>query len=840
MAAIKYLWDVDTIDPSDTTRFGGKASGLARMRQMGLPVPPAVVISTDAFKAFHENGGQLPASLSDEIDTAIHLLEQRTGKVFCGRGVPLLLSVRSGAKISMPGMMDTILNLGLDAGSAADFATSSGDRAFVGDTWLRFWSMYADTVLGVDAESIFPKFEGAIAASTRPVTETFGGVETELLAAIESEAGERPSPLPREQLERAVTAVFDSWDSARAKAYRKHHGIPDDLGTAVVIQAMVFGNLDAESGTGVAFTRDPITGERRLFGEYLAGHQGEDLVAGTKTPDSLSTPSSGIARIAEEVRTVGNQLEAMYKDALDIEFTVERGRLHLLQVRAAKRTAAAAVRIAVEMADEGLIDHGTALRRVTEDQLRQLVRPGFVPASLEAANSNGSLLIEGVAASPGHSTGVAVLDSDRAVERAAAGEKVILVRPTTSPLDVRGMLHSQGIVTARGGSASHAAVVARALDKPCVVGCGALEIDKVARTFKVGGREFNEGEELSIDGKSGRIYVGAIELDDTGASNLHLNRLLNWAEETSGVSVWASALMTGDLVAIDKRYPAGVGIVPIVDLLIASGHAPGLIEAVQALSANTAAPASKVEEHFQDSLVDACTAFLRVSHAHPVALRLPRLSGSRARHMVDGWASLEPGLLLPLGAPRLMNALVKGIAKAAMEVEHRSVTVILPAVSDVLEIAAFRKVVDTIPGVQPAILVQNAALLSELHGSSVEGVGIWVDVPELVRTFHGWPDELSFSAEVIDRYEAAGNFSCSPLRTLKGFLLTSLAQLAVTARDRGWRIVLEMGASPATEVINELYGLGYRHFSVPTERIESLRLCLGHVASRAGAGSKAT
>lgn len=239
MAAIKYLWDVDTIDASDTARFGGKASGLARMRQMGLPVPPAVVISTDAFKAFHENGGQLPASLGDEIDTAIHLLEQRTGKVFCGRGVPLLLSVRSGAKISMPGMMDTILNLGLDASSAANFSTSSGNREFVGDTWLRFWSMYADTVLGVDAESIIPRFEEAIAAPNRTVTDAFAEVEAELLSAIEAEAGERPSALPREQLARAVTAVFESWNSSRAKAYRKHHGIPDDLGTAVVIQAMV-------------------------------------------------------------------------------------------------------------------------------------------------------------------------------------------------------------------------------------------------------------------------------------------------------------------------------------------------------------------------------------------------------------------------------------------------------------------------------------------------------------------------------------------------------------------------------------------------------------------------
>lgn len=828
MAAINYLWDVDTIDPDNKARFGGKASGLAKMRQLGLPVPPAVVISTDAFRAFHEAGGRLPASLGDEIDTAIHLLEQRTGKSFCGDGIPLLLSVRSGAKISMPGMMDTVLNLGLDARSAAEFATSSKARTFVEDTWLRFWSMYADTVLGVDLESISPELKGSLASSEQTSVEAFFRVENEILAAIESDLGERPSAAPREQLERAVIAVFESWNSARAKAYRKHHGIPDDLGTAVVIQAMVFGNLDSASGTGVAFTRDPMTGERVLFGEYLAGHQGEDLVAGTKTPDSLSAPSAAIASIAEEVQSVGRRLEEIYRDALDIEFTVEKGKLHLLQVRAAKRTAASAVRIAVEMVNEGLIDPKTALSRVMEDQLRQLVRPGFVPSTLESANENGSLLIEGVGASPGHATGAAVLDSDRAVERAATGEPVILVRPTTSPLDVRGMLHSQGVVTARGGSASHAAVVARALDKPCVVGCGALEIDEATRTFKVGDRELKEGDQLSIDGKTGRIYVGAIPLDDTGASNAHLSQLLGWAEEASGVSVWASARMGGELTAIGKRHPAGVGLVPVVDLLIAEGGVDGLVEAVQTLSTNASASAMRVEDCFQQNALNACKAFLTECRDFPVALRLPRLSGSRARHMVDGWAALEPGMLLPLGAPRLMNGLLKAVAGAAATVGHRSVAVALPAVSDLHEIEAFKKALQPHSGLRPSILIQNAAILSELRSLTVDGVDIWIDVSELVRTFHGWPDELSFSAEVIDRYEAAGNYSRSPLKTLQGYLLDSLGQLSASATERGWKVIIEMGASPAMEMVRELYGLGFRHFSVSTDKVEMLRLCLGH------------
>jgi pyruvate,orthophosphate dikinase len=380
-----FLWDVDNIDANDVERFGGKATGLARMRQMGLPVPPAVVISTQAFHAFRENGGRLPAELKTEIEGAIQLLEKKTGKAFGGPGLPLLLSVRSGAKISMPGMMDTILNLGLDAGSAAEFATESGNRAFVGDTWLRFWTMYADTVLGIDAEPMHEAFGKRLSGPKAAGAENFSTLEKDLLGAIEAECGEMPPVSPRAQLDAAVTAVFESWDSPRAKAYRKHHKISDDLGTAVVIQAMVFGNLDLESGTGVAFTRDPITGEHCLFGEYLAGHQGEDLVAGTKTPESLRAPSLEMSRIAAEISSVGARLETLYKNALDIEFTVERGTLYLLQVRSAKRTAAAAVRIAVEMANEGLISREEAICRVSDEQLRQLVRPGFLAEALEAA-----------------------------------------------------------------------------------------------------------------------------------------------------------------------------------------------------------------------------------------------------------------------------------------------------------------------------------------------------------------------------------------------------------------------------------------------------------------------
>jgi len=830
MANDTFLWDVDNIDPDDTSRFGGKATGLARMRQMGLPVPPAVVISTEAFRAFRENGSRLPDGLKAEIDDAIQLLETKTGKHFGTSGLPLLLSVRSGAKVSMPGMMDTILNLGLDARSAAELVSASGNKEFVGDTWLRFWAMYADTVLGIESEAMHEDFKKRLAVSTSAAGDLFASLESALVDAIEAEGGETPPVSPRDQLDAAVTAVFKSWDSPRAKAYRKHHKISEDLGTAVVIQAMVFGNLDSESGTGVAFTRDPVSGEHKLFGEYLAGHQGEDLVAGTKTPDSLADPSEAVRQIAEAVANAGAQLEALYKDALDIEFTVERGTLFLLQVRSAKRTAAAAVRIAVEMADEGLISRDEAIRRVTDDQLKQLVRPGFLPEALQAAGENGSLIVEGVPASPGHASGVAILDSDRAVERAATGQNVILVRPTTSPLDVRGMLHSHGVVTARGGSASHAAVVARALDRPCVVGCSALEIDTESRTFRVGDRQFSEGDQISIDGKTGRIFAGVIEMATVGVGNPNLSRLLQWADECAQSSLWASTRMTSELTNLTKRKPSGIGIVPVVDLMIAHGCASGLIEAVQALSANASAPTAQVEARFQAAVSRVSAEFLSASDGLPVAIRLPRLSGTRARHMVEGWAMLDPKMLLPLGAPRLTAAFVNAIGDAAKKAGHAAVSVVLPAACDVAEMIAFKKAVDKHPGVRAGVLVQNAALLSELSERRPDGVEVWIDIREVVRTFYGWPDELSFSADLIDQYAAAGNLSKSPLRTLPKFLLHSLGAFAKTAGRERDDVGIDLGGAPVLEVVTELHRLGFRKFCVPVEQSEALRLSLGRAS----------
>ncbi|MGB1548639.1 MAG: pyruvate, phosphate dikinase, partial [Alphaproteobacteria bacterium] len=510
-------------------------------------------------------GATLPKGLKEQVDDAIHRLEKATGKRFAGNeGTPLLVSVRSGAKISMPGMMDTILNLGLDANSVARLAAITNDMAFAVDSWARFWSMYADIVLGLDSLLIEEETEGPRKeAAEKGTPEALKAFENAVLASIQGQGEEAPIE-PRAQLDHAIAAVFNSWDSPRAKTYRKHHGIPDDLGTAVTVQTMVFGNLNQNSGSGVAFTRNPITGVHELYGEYLRGGQGEEVVAGTTTPASISDPDAMGEALTKELIDFGTTLESLYRDALDIEFTVEDGKLYMLQVRPAKRTSEAAVSIATQLVSDKVISEGEALQRVTVEQVKRLLRPKFDPDALKKAKG----LAKGIGASPGHASGVAVLDSDRAAERAATGEDVILLRPTTSPLDVRGMLASQGIVTGRGGSASHAAVVSRALDKPCVVGCSDIDIDPDAKTFKTNGQAFSEGDPLSIDGETGAIYAGVIPLRGGGVEGGALANLLEWADKAAKAKVWIAAKNTAEANSAAERKSAGIGVVPLTELLV--------------------------------------------------------------------------------------------------------------------------------------------------------------------------------------------------------------------------------------------------------------------------------
>ncbi len=492
----------------DRELIGGKAWSIARMLSLGLNVPPAFVITTRACAAYQRGG--FPEGLAEEIAEQLHWLEQVTSRSFGGGEAPLLLSVRSGAAVSMPGMMDTVLNLGITDATEAALASESGQRDFARDTHRRFLELYATIVLKAPPLHLDP---AATPADWRRAVEDAGGIP------VASD--------PHAQLLAAVQAVFDSWNSRRARKYRQHNNIPDDLGTAVTIQAMVFGNLDSQSGTGVLFSRNPLTGAREPFGEYLPQAQGEDVVSGRFTPLPLDAMRARAATAHDQLLAASERLERESADMQDIEFTVQKGTLYLLQARSAKRAPEAAVRCAVEMADEGLISRSEALSRVSAEQAAELLRPRLA----ENATQDCQPLARGQGACPGIAHGLVVITPDEAEARAKAGEDVILARETTSPDDIHGMIAARGIMTAQGGATSHAAVVSRALGRPCVVGCGA-------------GILALAGQMVTIDG-AGAIYAGALPMVvPEPADHVWFSRLLDWAEAAGETRFTAPAVDT--------------------------------------------------------------------------------------------------------------------------------------------------------------------------------------------------------------------------------------------------------------------------------------------------------
>src|SRR5436190_11233496 len=502
VASARYVYDFDEPSGGGRELLGGKGIGLAEMTQMGVPVPAGFTITTDACRAYMSNGKTVPDGLDDEVDKHLRALEEKTGKRFGDPDDPLLVSVRSGAAVSMPGMMDTILNLGLNDEAVEGLARRTGNPRFALDSYRRLIQMYGEVVEGIPAH----KFEEALTSLKRKRhvqhdTELDESDLTSLTDEYKSicvqETGCDFPQDARQQLTRAVRAVFDSWDSPRAQVYRRTYDIPDDLGTAVNVVQMVFGNKGNESGTGVAFTRDPSTGEQGLYGEFLPNAQGEDVVAGIRTPQPLAEMEGRLPRAFEQLLETMRRLEQHYRDVQDIEFTVEDNELFLLQTRSAKRTAAAAVKAAVDMAEEGLISREEAVARIDAGQLDQLLHPMIDPTA------KWEVAAKGLNASPGAASGKIVLDADTAEQRGKAGESVILVRWETTPDDIHGLVRAAGILTAHGGMTSHAAVVARGMGKPCVAGCEALSIDTNARTITLAGSELNEGDVLTIDGGTG-------------------------------------------------------------------------------------------------------------------------------------------------------------------------------------------------------------------------------------------------------------------------------------------------------------------------------------------------
>jgi pyruvate,orthophosphate dikinase len=554
----------------DKTIAGGKGANLAEMASIGLPVPPGFTITTEECVRYLQDGADFSDDLRNAVAAALTHVEATVGKNFGDAGDPLLVSVRSGARVSMPGMMDTVLNLGLNDDTVAGLAASSGDARFAWDSYRRFIQMYSDVVLGLD-HGLFEealeivKEDKGFYSDTELTSEDWQALVSEFKGLVEAELG-RPFPQDvNEQLWGAIRAVFDSWDSDRAKVYRRLNDIPGDWGTAVNVQAMVFGNMGDTSATGVAFTRDPATGVRAYYGEYLINAQGEDVVAGIRTPQYLTKAARETAgakplsmeesmpQAYAELARVFDLLELHYKDMQDIEFTVERGTLWMLQTRSGKRTAKAALKMAVDMVEEGLIDTREAVRRVDPMALDQLLHPTLDP------KAERHVLTTGLPASPGAAAGKIVLDADTAEQWAGRGEKVILVRVETSPEDIHGMHAAQGILTARGGMTSHAAVVARGMGRPCVSGAGAVSIDRATRTLRIGNHELKEGDAITLDGATGQVMLGIVATVEPELAG-DFGTLMVWADALRRMRVRTNAETPEDCRMARQFGAEGIGL----------------------------------------------------------------------------------------------------------------------------------------------------------------------------------------------------------------------------------------------------------------------------------------
>jgi len=699
--------------------LGGKGANLAEMTKLGLPVPPGITVTTEACKQYFASGGRFPEGLEEEILKGIRSLEEKTGKIFGDPSNPLLVSVRSGAPVSMPGMMDTVLNLGLNDRTVEGLARKTNDERFAYDCYRRFVQMFGNVVLGIPRE----KFEKALEElkekrGVKLDIELDAAALKELLSSykeiIRREKGIEFPQDPKEQLLMTVKAVFESWNSKRAIEYRRFYKIPSDLGTAVNIQTMVFGNTGPNSGTGVAFTRNPSTGEKVVYGEYLMNAQGEDVVAGIRTPKHIDELEKDSPETGKQLERIAQILENRYKDMQDLEFTIEDGKLYMLQTRTGKRTAQAAVKLAVNMAEEGLITKETALLRVQPDHLERLLHRHIDP------NAKVEVIAKGLPASPGAASGIALFDVDEVARRGAAGEKVILVRPETTPEDIHGMVQSQGILTSRGGMTCHAAVVARGMGKPAVVGSEEIKIDLEAELFTARGRTVRKGDIITIDGASGSVMLGEVPMIDPELGP-EVKELLKWADEVRSLGIRANA-DTPENAARARSFGAeGIGLCRTERMFNAKDRLPIVQEMILA---DTEEERWAALEKLRPMQKGDFKAIFKACHDQPVTIRLldlplheflPRLEdlltevttlkckGEKGRELETKERLLKRALLLnehnpmlghrgcrlSVRYPEIYKMQIEAIFEAAIELEregvHVQLEIMIPLVGEVNE-----------------------------------------------------------------------------------------------------------------------------------------------------------
>jgi pyruvate, orthophosphate dikinase len=859
-APVTFVYAFDERSDGGRELLGGKGIGLAEMTQLGVPVPAGFTITTDACRAYMREGG-LPAGLEDEIAEHLGRLEEKAGKRFGDPNDPLLVSVRSGAAVSMPGMMDTILNLGLnDAAVAEGLTRSTGNARFAHDSYRRLVQMYGEVVDGVDGH----RFEQALTdlKRDRGVQQDVDLTAEDLAELIETykalyrqETGDDFPQDAREQLRRAVLAVFQSWQNPRAQVYRRTYGIPDDIGTAVNVVQMVFGNKGDRSATGVCFTRDPSTGETGLYGEYLVNAQGEDVVAGIRTPQPIEEMRERLPEAFDQLVETMHQLEQHYRDMQDIEFTIEDGTLYLLQTRSAKRTAAAALRAAAEMTAEGLISREEAVARIDPAALDQLLHPMLDPAaSVEVA-------ARGLNASPGAACGAIVLDADTAEERGKAGESVILVGWETSPDDIHGMIQAKGVLTAHGGMTSHAAVVARGMGKPCVAGCEGLEIDAEARTVRIGGRELREGDTITIDGGTGRVIVGEVPLVPPQIND-DFETILAWADDVRRLEVRANADNAEDAAKAREFGAEGIGLcrtehmffgderLPVVQEMILASDEDGRRAALDRL---LPFQQSDFESIFEAMAGLPVTIRLLDPPLHEFLPALDEATDERMRHRIKVLSESNPmlgtrGCRLGIQWPEIYEMQVRAIARAAKAV--RESTGDTPLVEIMHPLVGFREELRRLRELTERVMAEEAPGLEYLCGTMIElpRAALRADeIAEVADFFSFGTNDLTQTTLGMSRDDAEGKFltfyledgvlESNPFETLDRGGVGDLMQIGVE-RGRSAKphiklgICGEHGGEPRS--VEFCHGLGLDYVSCSPYRVPLARLAAAQAALRDG------
>ncbi|MBI1779148.1 MAG: pyruvate, phosphate dikinase [Proteobacteria bacterium] len=855
--------------------LGGKGANLGEMCGLGLPVPPGFTITTEVCTAFYANDRRYPGDLKAEVQAALRRIEAVVGARFGDPERPLLVSVRSGARVSMPGMMDTVLNLGLNDATVSGLARASGDRRFAYDSYRRFIQMYGDVVLGMEHHSFEEILEAAkedkgVALDTELDADDLKSLVEAYKDRVADALG-KPFPQdPEEQLWGAIGAVFGSWMNQRAITYRRLHEIPENWGTAVTVQAMVFGNMGADCATGVAFTRDPSTGENRFYGEFLVNAQGEDVVAGIRTPQQL-TISGKMANLSRlpameealpetfvELDRVRHRLEAHYRDMQDVEFTVQRGKLWMLQTRSGKRTARAALKIAVDMVGEGLIDRREAVRRIDPNSLDQLLHPTLDP------RAKRTVLVRGLPASPGAASGRIVFSADEAEERAAKGEAIILVRVETSPEDIHGMHAAEGILTTRGGMTSHAAVVARGMGRPCVTGAGELRIDYAKQTMFVRGNTLHKGDVITIDGATGEVMLGEVPTIQPELSG-DFATIMEWADELRRMRVRSNAETPADARAARRFGAEGIGLCRTEHMFFDASRILAVREMIMAADERgRRAALAKIMPMQRADFVE----LFQIMHGLPVTVRLldPPLheflphteaeiaevaaaSGADAealRHRALELTESNPmlghrGCRLGISYPEIYEMQARAIFEAAAQVSKESGEKVIAEV--MIPLAATRRELDIlktlIDRVAAEVIRESGVKLDYLVGTMIElpRAALTADkLAEVAEFFSFGTNDLTQTTFGLSRddagsflktYQDRGILEADPFVTLD---TEGVGQLVEIAAERGRRtrpkiklgICGEHGGDPASIRFCEKIGLDYvscSPFRVPIARL---------------------